>query len=312
MGAPVAVGIDVGGTKLTAATLDGDGSIIDRERRQSPRRDAVELMDLLEELVHNLDGDGLPVGIGIAGIVAPDGTLRYGPNLAIEEVPIGRELGSRLAADVVVKNDATAALYGEYRIGAGRDVDHLLMVTLGTGVGGALLIGGEVVDGAHGFAGELGHIIIVDNGRPCPCGNLGCLEAYASGTAIERRAAQRLGDASIESSLRQLGLDEIVGKDVTNAANEGDPFAQEVLTEAGMWLGIGLASLVNVVDPQRVLVGGGASTGSADWILPAARHAMGERVLGSQYRALPELVLAELGDDAGMIGAGLLAAELTA
>lgn len=310
MAEPVAIGIDVGGTKLTAARIDAEGQVADRQRRQSPTGDEAALLELLAALVGDLDGGGLPVGIGVAGIVAPDGTLRYGPNLEIEDVAIAAELGRELEVPVVVKNDATAAVYGEYRAGAGRGVEHVLMVTLGTGVGGAAVIDGQVLDGAHGFAGEFGHIIIVENGRPCPCGNLGCLEAYASGTAIGLRAAQRLGDATIRTSLREVAPEEMVGKRVTEAANDGDAFAQEVLTEAGTWLGIGLASLVNVLDPERVLVGGGAVTSSAAWVLPAARTAMTARIIGAEHRSLPDVALAELGDDAGMVGAALLAAEV--
>lgn len=308
-GEVVAIGIDVGGTKLTAATVDARGRVLDRRRRETPTGDAAQLLDVLSELVRDLDAPGRPVGIGVAGIVAPDGTLRYGPNLDVEDVPLGPVLSEELETPIVVKNDATAALYGEYRAGAGRGAEHVLMMTLGTGVGGAFLVDGRVVDGAYGFAGEVGHIIIVENGRPCPCGNLGCLEAYASGTAIGLRASQRLGDRSIASALRDVPAGELVGKSVTEAASDGDDFAQEVLAEAGAWLGVGVASLVNVLDPERIVVGGGAAINSATWVLPAARAAMAERVIGADHRTLPEVVLAELADDAGMVGAALLAAE---
>ncbi|MDX1620945.1 MAG: ROK family protein [Nitriliruptorales bacterium] len=308
-GQAVSVGIDVGGTKLVAATVAEDGAVLDRARVESPRGDADRMLDVLVQLVDDVGGHGLPVGVGIAGIVSPDGTLRYGPNLDLEQVPLARLLGERLGTSIVVKNDATVALYGEYAAGAGRGARDLLMLTLGTGVGGAFMVDGAVVDGAHGFAGELGHIIIVDDGRPCPCGNLGCLEAYASGTAVERRVVQRLGDDAVETSLRELSRDELVGKDVTTAAGDGDAFAQEVLTEAGRWLGVGLASLVNVLDPARILIGGGFATGSADWVLPAAQQAMQRRLLGAAHRPSLEPILAELGDDAGMIGAARLAAD---
>lgn len=306
---PVAIGLDVGGTKLIGAAIAADGTILDRRRVTTPRNDDDALVEAIADLARDVGGADLPLGIGIAGIVTPAGRVVYATNLGVADLELGAPLAKRLGDPVVVKNDATVALYGEYRVGAAEDVEDVVMLTIGTGVGGAVIVDGLLVDGSHSFAGELGHILVHEGGRPCPCGNLGCLEAYASGTAIGKRAAQRLDDEELASSLRDVAPGELVGKHVTTAANDGDAFAQSVLEEAGFWLGVGAASIVNALDPARMLVGGGASTTSAEWVLPAAREAMAERVMGGEHRPIPRLDLGVLADDAGMIGAALLAAE---
>lgn len=308
MSEPVAVGIDIGGTKLAGSAVTADGRMLNRRVRESPKVDADAIIEAVGDLAQELGSDGLPVGVGIAGIVSPDGVMRYGPNLPVGEVPIGPRLAERLSAPVVVRNDADVALYGEYRAGAGRGHDDLVMLTLGTGVGGALLVGGRIVGGTSGFAGELGHMVIVDGGRHCACGNLGCLEAYASGSAMGERARDLLTRRATDSRLRDLPDGELQGRHVTDAAVEGDAFAQEVLADAGAWLGVGIANLVNALDPSLVLVGGGASVRPAPWLLPAASRSMRDRVMGAAYRTLPDVVLAGLGEHAGLIGAALLAA----
>lgn len=305
MSGPVAIGVDVGGTKLVAALLAGDGTVLDRRRLRTPAGDGPTLIDTLADLVAELGG-GLPVGIGIAAIVDPSGVVRYGPNIGVRDLPLAAELSARVGHPVVVKNDATAAAYGEYRAGAAGAAEDVVMLTLGTGVGGGVIVGGRVVEGHAGFAGELGHVIVSEGGRRCPCGNRGCLEAYASGTAIGLLARERLVDREVVSSLRDL--DVLDGKAVTSAALEGDAFARDVLAEAGFWLGVGMATLANVLDPEMIVVGGGAAIQAADFVLPAAREALVPRLLGGAHRPPPSVVHATLSDDAGMVGAGLLAA----
>lgn len=305
MPTPASVGIDIGGTKLVAATLDGDGAPLERARVVTPATGtADELVRVLVDLVRQL-GEGLPVGVGIAGIVDRDGVLRYGPNVAVRDLPLQARLADELGVDVLVRNDASVALYGEWARGAGRGVHDLVMLTLGTGVGGGVMLGGALVEGAHGLGGELGHIIVHDGGRRCPCGNLGCLEAYASGTAIARQATERLAEDPGDSVLAGRGTT-LTGKDVTEAALAGDALAREVLEEAGRVLGVGVASLANALDPGRVVIGGGAGINAAEIILPVAREAARQRLMGRAHRPPLEVVLARLGDDAGMIGAGLL------
>jgi glucokinase len=301
----VAIGVDVGGTKLVAATLDADGRLLEHRRQTTPAGEGSQLLQTLVEIVEGLGG-GLPVGVGIAAIVSPEGRVRYGPNIAVRDVDLAQELSAATGQHVVVKNDATAAAYGEFRAGAARDAAEMVMLTLGTGVGGGVVAGGRIVEGREGFAGELGHVIIDEGGRQCPCGNRGCLEAYASGTAIGLMARERLVDREIDSRLRDVV--QLDGKAVTSAAVAGDDFARAVLADAGFWLGVGMASIANILDPELIVLGGGAAIQAADFVIPPARHAMERRLLGLAYRTPPAVVHATLSDDAGMVGAGLLAA----
>ena len=307
--APVAVGVDVGGTKIAAAAVDARGGVAQRARVATPVGDADALVATIAELAEQV-GPGLPVGVGVAGIVSPTGVLRYSPNLDLHDLEIGPSLAEALGHAPVVKNDATAALWGEHRVGAGQGVSDLLMLTLGTGVGGAVLANGGLVEGADGFGGELGHVIIVEGGRPCACGNLGCLEAYASGSAIGRLALERM-DADDGGTTALGDLDLVDGRAVTRAAVDGDAFAQEILATVGRWLGVGLVNFVNILDPGRVVIGGGVAPNAAPWLFPPAERVLGARVLGAGHRQVPTITLAALGEDAGIIGAALLAAERT-
>lgn len=302
----VAIGIDIGGTKLVAATIDGGGSVLERRRRETPANDEDLLVSTITSLIVEL-GAHLPVGVGIAGLVAPDGTYRYGPNLAVRDLPLQARLDEVTSATVAVTNDASAAALGEQRVGAGRGHRDTVLFTLGTGVGGGIVVDGELVVGSQGFGGELGHVIVLEDGRPCPCGNRGCVEAYTSGTSIGIIARERLAEGPDQTSLRDLPY--VGGRAVTQAAQDGDRFAQHLLAEAGGWLGVAAASVVNALDPGIVLVGGGAARPAATWLLPSARAALADRLVGSGWRTPPPLELAALGDDAGMVGAGLFAAE---
>jgi glucokinase len=305
-----ALGVDVGGTKLVAATVDADGRILERRRQETPARDADRLVVVLEELIDELAGDGLPVGIGVAGMVDPSGRVRYGPNIGVRDLPLAARLADVAGGVVAVVNDANAAALGEQRAGAGRGHEDVLLFTLGTGVGGGVVLDGQLQEGAHRFGGEVGHLIVADGGRPCPCGNRGCIEAYASGTAIGLAARERLVDAEASSLLRD-DL-ELSGRSVTRAAVAGDALAQSVLVDVGHWLGVAAASLVNVLDPEVVLVGGGAAAATAPWVVPAAEHAMAQRLLGRQLRPIPPIELTQLGDDAGTVGAAMLALDRAA
>lgn len=306
MAEPVAIGIDVGGTKLVAATVAADGTVLTRLRRDTPAHDATELVATLRELLAEL-GTELPVGIGIAGLVTPDGVVRYGPNIGVQDLALADALSDVVRGSVTVVNDASAAALAEQRVGRGQGHTDVVVFTLGTGVGGGLVVGGRLVVGSGGFAGELGHVIVEEGGRACPCGNRGCVEAYASGTALGLMARERLVDLSVVSSLRDV--DDLTGREVTAAALAGDGFAQSILTEGGHWLGVAAASVVNALDPSIILVGGGAGPKTAPWVLPAAVEAMTARLVGSAWRDAPPMELAALGDDAGMVGAALLAVE---
>jgi glucokinase len=307
--APAAIGIDIGGTRLRAATVAADGTIIDRAQQPTPADDAVGLVQAIGAVIGRL-GPDLPVGIGIAGLVTPDGVVRYGPNIGIRDLPLARELTGATSSALLVINDASAAALGEQRAGAAAGRQDAVLFTLGTGVGGGIVVGGRLVVGSQGYGGELGHVIIAEGGRRCPCGNRGCVEAYASGTAIGLSARELLVDPTVETVLRDRA--ELTGPVVTEAARAGDAVAAEVLRDVGRWLGVAISSMVNALDPEIVLIGGGASRGTAEWILPAARAAAQERLVGAAWRTLPPIELARLGDDAGTVGAALHAADQAA
>ncbi|MBA2528944.1 MAG: ROK family protein [Euzebyales bacterium] len=312
--AGLAVGVDVGGTKVAAGLVGADGSVIERLRRETPAQDPERSLPALvagvvAELGERCGVGALPVGVGAAGLVDLDGTVRYAPNIDWADFPLRAALAERLDGPVTVDNDANVAAWGEYRAGAGAAAPTaMVMLTLGTGVGGGLVLGDRLVRGGGGLAAEFGHVVVKEGGPRCPCGNRGCLEPLASGTAIGRLARDGLADGSApqDTSLRRLPAEQVTGKTVTMAAHAGDRYATGVLARCGFWLGVGVASLVNALDPEVVVVGGGAMQ-AGELILAPAREAAAERVLGREHRRLPPIVRASLGDDAGIVGAALLA-----
>lgn len=314
MASGVAVGIDVGGTKLAAGVVAADGSLLDRVRHDTPA-DAGGIVELLVAVVEELRGrhgvGHLPVGVGFAGLIDRQGVVRFAPNLPLADYPLAEELAPRLSHPVTLDNDANAAAWGEYRVGAGRDaVDSLVMLTIGTGVGGGLVLADRLVRGAGGMAGELGHIAVMAPGPSCPCGASGCLEALASGSAIARNARESLaaGRFGPDSPLTRLAPAQVTGKAVTLAAHDGDAEAVAILAEAGRWLGVGIASMIAAFDPAAIVLGGGAMQAGTLLLDPAVQAAR-DRLLGGGHREPAPIIQAALGDDAGLIGAALLALE---
>lgn len=310
-----AIGIDIGGTKIAGGVVAEEGTILHRGRRDSPAKDAHQLQaaigDLVEELRAACATDW--VGISAAGFIDRDrATVRFSPNLAWRDEPLREHLCTRLGQDVVVvvENDANSAAWGEFTFGAGVDVDDLLMVTVGTGIGGGIVLEGELLRGGFGFAGEVGHIRMVPDGELCGCGNRGCLEAYASGSALVRRTRSHveLQPEVAAGLLGRAGGDpmNIDGPMITEAAKAGDEFARSQLAELGQWLGEGVASLAAVLDPKVVVVGGGVCE-AGDLLLEPARVAYAQQVTGRGHRDLLEFRIAQLGNDAGIIGAADLA-----
>jgi len=308
---PVAVGIDVGGTHLRVGPVGPEGLVAPVIRRASAVQDADVLVASIVEVLVELGagtGSDLPVGLGMAGMVDREGRLRYGPNVGMREAPLALLLRDALGGEgrtVRVVNDASAATVGEHRVGAARGHRDVVMFTLGTGVGGGAIVDGRLLEGAHGFAGELGHLIIAEDGRDAPSGILGTVEAYASGTAVGREAAEAV--AAGLAGARPLDAPGVVA-----AAASGEPWATAVLERVGRRLGIAIASVVAVLDPSIVVVGGGAGDAAGAFLMPAARSAFAAHLMGAAHRPHPLLVAAELGDDAGVIGAGLLAADAAA
>lgn len=307
-----AVGIDVGGTKIAGYRVSAAGEILAHAELPSPAGDADALVAAIVGVAVGLAGEGVRcVGVGAAGMVDQDGTIRFSPNLAWRELDLRGRIADAVALPAHVDNDGNVAAWGEFRIGAGRDVDHMLLVALGTGIGGGIVTDGHLLRGASGFAGEIGHVIVEPDGPLCGCGNRGCWEQVASGTAIQRagRQAAREHPRSLLASLREGDPDAITGRDVTRAAREGDTVARSVLARIGLRLGEGLAGLVNILDPELVVVGGGAVE-SGDLLLAPARAAFRDTVEAPEHRpSLPPIVPASLGKDAGGVGAALLALE---
>lgn len=310
-GAAPAIGLDIGGTKIVAAVVHPDGRISGRRRVDTPiegHRRTGELVALVRALCREHALTRTTVGVGAAGLVDLDGVVRYAPNLDWRDYPLRAVLEAELGLPVRVENDAAAAVWAEYAVGAGHEAAiGALMLTLGTGVGGGLVMDGELVRGAHGLAGEFGHMIVAEGGARCPCGNNGCLEALASGNAIGRSARDAVAAGTLPSGSRLYGVAHLTGAEVTAAAQVGDAGARAVLATAGHWLGVGIASLVNSLDPEIVIVGGGVID-AGNLLLDPAVAAYHERVVARAHRAVPPVVSARLGDDAGVIGAALLGA----
>ena len=308
----LAVGIDVGGTKIAGGVVDEAGRILATARRESPATDSDAIERAIEDLVAELrDGhDVKAVGVGAAGFVdSGRSTVMFAPNLAWRDEPLRADLEKRIDLPIVIENDANAAAWGEFTFGAGEDVEDSLLVTVGTGVGGGIVLNGQLHRGAFGVAAEIGHMRVVPGGRICGCGNKGCWEQYASGTALVRDTKEQAREGSlIARSLvdRAGGVENISGPLITEAARDGDSFAREQLAVIGRWLGEGIASLAAILDPAVVVIGGGVSE-AGDLLLEPIREHYRANLTGRHYRPELEVRAAMLGNKAGMIGAADLA-----
>ena len=307
------IGVDVGGTKVAAAVVDDQGAIVEKSKRPTPSTDAEKTAAAIAEAVDELTEkhEVEAVGLGAAGFVDETRSIMlFSPNLAWRDEPLKQKVEERVRLPVVVENDANAMAWGEARFGAGRDADHLLCITLGTGIGGGVIIHGELYRGRWGIGGEWGHLRVVPDGRRCGCGNRGCWEQYASGNALVREARD-LARVSPALAGRLLELGEgapegITGPEVTQAAREGDAAALECFRIVGAWLGQGLADLAAVLDPGLFIIGGGLSD-SGDLLLAPARETYAKVLTGRGHRPVAPVRIAELGADAGMVGAADLA-----
>ena len=306
-----ALGIDIGGTKVAGGVVAPDGTILATARRATPGSSVSATEDAIAAVVDELsaghDGELVGVGIGAAGWFDRTGdTVLFSPHLAWRNSTLRQDLATRLRRPLWVGNDANAAAWAEYRYGAARGADLALMITLGTGIGGGIVVDGRLRRGAHGVAGEWGHMRVVPDGRLCPCGNRGCWEQYASGTALGQTAREvaRTSPAAAAPLLELVGLepDRLTGEDVARAAAQGDPLALELVTEVGVWLGQGIADLAAILDPEIVVIGGGVSK-LGDMMLGPARERLDRALPGRGFRPGPRVVAAELGPQAGLVGA---------
>ena len=279
-------GIDVGGTKFLGVILDENGDVLVEKRRATPTgADTLisELVDFAREL-----GEFDTLGVGVPGLVTRSGVLRAAPNLTgAYELAVGPTMSNALGLSVSVDNDATCAALAEWQHGAARGFDDVVLVTLGTGIGGGVVMGGRLQRGANGFAGEIGHIVVKPDGPACPCGRRGCWERFASGRGLQMLAGGRRGE------------------DVVEGARSGDRELLEVIDQFAHWVALGLVNLTNVLDPECIVLGGGL-TAAQDLFLPPIAREFSALLYSPEHRPHPTLNFAQLGERAGAIGAALL------
>ncbi len=283
------VGIDVGGTKCFGVLVDSHGTVLQEVRYPTPH--ASELIELLEKMFHELGGE-TTLGIGVPGLITADGVIKASPNMkGAHNIAVGPELRARLGIAVHVENDATVAAFGEWKSGAAMGARDAVMVTLGTGIGGGIVMGGQLQRGANGFAGEIGHMIVERDGVECPCGRRGCWERYASGSALEKLSGG------------------VEGKEVFEKFHAGDSDAIAIVNTFATWIAEGLASLTNICDPEVIVIGGGVIESFASRI-DVLEEKFSSSLYSSEMRPHPRLAPAALGERAGAIGAALLVGEL--
>ena len=295
MSAQSVIGVDLGGTKIRAGLLDREGHVLERHDVPTPTGSQDELLRALEEVVESVRREGVAaLGVGVPSVIDPRSGIALGSiNIPLEDIALGRVLAERFGVPAAVENDANVAALGEWKRGAARDVDDLIMLTLGTGVGGGVVLAGRLF---RGWA-ELGHMVVVADGPPCQgnCTGRGHLESLASGNAADRAAVELWGDGATAEQL-------------VERARGGDEDATAALTSMGRLLGAGIGSLVNIFGAELVIVGGGFGTAAAGFLFEPALEVARREALPPARPGL-RLVEAELGSDAGLIGAGLLAFE---
>ncbi len=307
------IGIDLGATKISTALVDATGKIIARDYRETRavegQKAVVErMLDAARRVMG--EADSAPSQVTAVGVCSPgpiDTRTRVvtaPPNLpGWKNVPLGQLIEEALGVTAFLENDANAAALGEHRFGAGRGVQDMIYVTASTGIGGGLILNGQLYSGTTGAAGEIGHITVLPWGPYCGCGNRGCLEALASGTAIAREGREmvRRGVPTLIAELAAGHLERVTAKLVAGAADQGDIAAQEILAEAMAYLGVGMANLVNLFNPELIVIGGGL-TNMGEGLFGPVRRAIERRAFPAAARAV-KVVPAELGDDVGVLGA---------
>jgi glucokinase len=309
----LAIGVDIGGTKVAAGVVDDDGHILTRLRRDTPAHDPDKVEEVIADCIRELaaDHEVETAGLGAAGFVdAARSTVLFAPNLAWRNEPLRAAVEQRTGLPVVVENDANAAAWAETRFGAGHGQPNTVTLTVGTGLGGGVVLGGELIRGAFGAAAEVGHMNLVPDGRPCGCGLLGCWEQYASGRALVTEARQRAARAPEQARLLlELGdgrPEFITGPMVTMAAVAGDPVALTSFEAVGTWLGHGMADLAAILDPRVFIIGGGVSE-AGELLAGPARQIFQAKLTARSHRPTATVRVAKLGQDAGLIGAADLA-----
>lgn len=291
------IGIDIGGTKIAGALVNDLGEIIDQTQVPSPAQSAQAMEDAIVSLIQELSA-GNPVkaaGVAAAGFIdAAQSTVYYAPNIAWRNEPLKDKLEARIDLPIVIENDANAAGWAEYRFGAGKSFTHMTMLTIGTGVGGAIIANGELFTGGFGAGAEIGHLRVQPGGLECGCGQRGCIESYGSGRALLRYLREETGNPE---------LDAIEGKQLLE---DGDPAAWRAVETLGTWMGVACASLSAVLDPQVYVIGGGVAA-AGEHLLKPIRESFLSNLSAKGYHPEPEFRIAELVNDAGVVGAADLA-----
>jgi glucokinase len=311
-----AVGVDIGGTKIAVGVVDDNGRILAKTKRKTRPDDPSSIDAAIADAVAELgqSHEFTAVGLAAAGFVSSDRErVIFAPNIAWRDYPLARKVQEAIERDdvlVVVENDANAAGWAEFEFGAGADARNFVMLTIGTGLGAAIVADGLMLRGAYGFAAELGHVRVVPDGEPCGCGQRGCWEQYASGSALTREArSQAAANPKAAATLIEAAEAKgtaISGPLVTELAFEGDEFSVGLLAQLGRWIGEGCASLAAVLDPEVFVVGGGVIA-AGDLVLDPAREAFASHVSARGHRPIAPIVAAAMGNDAGMVGAAALA-----
>lgn len=292
-----AIGLDIGGTGIKAGLVDTEGNVISRQEVPTPAENTQAVEDAVVELITSLSADNaiIAAGVAAAGFIDENqSTVYYAPNIAWRNEKLKAKLEARTELPIVIENDANAAGWAEYRFGAGKHVTHMTMLTIGTGVGGAIVVNGELFRGGFGAGAELGHLRVVPNGLECGCGQRGCIEQYGSGSALLRFIRDEKNDQSVTA---------VQAKELLE---QGDTEALQGLTVLGEWLGVACASLAAVLDPQLFVIGGGVSI-AGDALLNPIQRSFRDNLSAKGYHPEPEFRVAELLNDAGIIGAADLA-----
>ncbi|CAB5105591.1 MAG: ROK family glucokinase [Actinobacteria bacterium] len=308
------IGIDVGGTKILGGVVDESGSVLATARTDTPRQGGRVLTQAIADIAKELlvDHNVTSIGVSAAGFVSSDRkTMLATPNIADwNGVDLDYELTDLIGLPVIIENDANAAAWGEAKFGAGRNQAHMMMLTVGTGIGGGIVVNGALYRGAFGIAAEFGHIRVVPDGHLCGCGARGCFEQYASGNALLRHAREAIS-ASPEIARNLLSRGDgtvagLTGSAITEAAREGDPVALAAFTTTGQWLGAGIASLSVILDPACVVIGGGVIE-AGEILLKPTREALERTMPFAGKHPYPQIIAAQLGNEAGLVGVADLA-----
>ena len=308
------VGIDIGGTKVLGGVVDETGAIISRARRDTPAEGGVALTQAIADVALELmkDSEIESVGVSVAGFISADRkTILATPNIKDwNGVNLDYELTSRIGLPVVIENDANSAAWGEFKFGAGRGKENILMLTVGTGIGGGIVVNRNLLRGSFGIAAEIGHLRIVPNGLLCGCGAYGCFEQYGSGTALLRHAREAIqAHADRASKILNRGdgsIEGVNGTAITEAARDGDELALSIFETTGDYIGAGIASLAVILDPEAVVIGGGVID-AGDILLNPIRSSVDKYMPFAGKHPHPQIVAAQLGNEAGLVGVADLA-----